>query len=628
MAITANKLLGKKEKGGALVVRPTTSLTSYKGLESPDTKKPESDNLGKTLFTIQKKIILVDDLLKGTFAEKKKRQKDEVKKKEDEARIEEESKLEDKDTDDEEEGLKVKMPRLSFLDGIKKFIGDVLMGWLTFRLIKFLPQVMKAAKFLGRIADFLINVGGALFNGLVTFIDWGYKAVEWTRGAVENVFGEEGAKTFDKITGILNKVLNLQLALTLAMIAFSVEFSGGLMNWGKNFMSIFKYGLKRAGSRLLIKMLGKKAAATLLGKGAVTAATTATTATATTATTATAATTSTAATVGGVSTGVAAGAVAAAGAIAVGLGEGIFALGKKGYNIEEDWKQKAAKKRFFNPMKYWWGISAGIMGFINRIFSGIGGIFDIVGAPFRMIAELIRFPFLSKEGKEKQRTNLEKYDTRIREQFRKSLNMFDFLGVIGDDKGSWGSLYGDAAGEKASKEMGFNDKEKNDKKDKKNKTISDSIKYSVKEGKVDPDSLEEGVSLKKAQQHYLESQIKILEFKVRSSKRRYGKDANTSAMEKKLNNLKSRFNATLDYGGYDIKGNVENIIPLDVNSVANKVNNISSYDEEEETVVIKPGSETGGDVVPETETKESITPVSVGGGGGDSEVSDALYKSG
>ena len=257
MAITANKLLGKKERGGALAVRPTTSLVSYKGLESSDIQKSESDNLGKTLFTIQKKIILVDDLLKGTFAEKKKRQKDEVKQKEDEARAEEESKLEDKDTDDEEEGLKVKMPRLSFLDGIKKFIGDVLMGWLTFRLIKFLQQVMKAAKFLGRIADFLINVGGALFNGLVTFIDWGYKAVEWTRGAVENVFGEEGAKTFDKITGVLNKVLNLQLALTLAMIAFSVEFSGGLRNWGKNFMSIFKYGLKRAGTRLLIKLLGK-----------------------------------------------------------------------------------------------------------------------------------------------------------------------------------------------------------------------------------------------------------------------------------------------------------------------------------------------------------------------------------
>jgi hypothetical protein len=98
--------------------------------------------------------------------------------------------------------------------------------------------------------------------------------------------------------------------------------------------------------------------------------------TAATTTAVTTATTSTAATVGGMSAGVAAGVVAAAGAIAVGLGEGIFALGKKGYNIEEDWKQKAAKKWWTDPRKYWWGISAGLMGFTNRIFSAIGGIFD------------------------------------------------------------------------------------------------------------------------------------------------------------------------------------------------------------------------------------------------------------
>ena len=76
-----------------------------------------------------------------------------------------------------------------------------------------------------------------------------------------------------------------------------------------------------------------------------------------------------------------------------------------------------------------------------------------------------------------------------------------------------------------------------------------------------------------------------------------------------------------------IKGNAENIIPLDVNSVAKKTNNISTYDEEEETVIIKTGSETGGDVAPETETKESITPVVVGGGGS-REIDEALYKSG
>ena len=85
----------------------------------------------------------------------------------------------------------------------------------------------------------------------------------------------------------------------------------------------------------------------------------------------------------------------------------------------------------------------------------------------------------------------------------------------------------------------------------------------------------------------------------------------------------------INNGRVTLQGNAENILPLDVNSIAKKTNNISNYDDEEKTIVIKSGSETGGDVVPETESKESLTPVVVGGGGGgDSEVSDALYKGG
>ena len=222
MAITANKLLGKKESGGALAVRPTTSLVSYKGLESSDTKKSESVDLGKTLFTIQKKIILVDDLLKGTFAEKKKRQKDEVKQKEDETRAKQEADQETPDTGDEEDNILV-MPRLSFLDGIKNCLSDVLVGWLTFRLIKFLPQIMKVLKILGPIADFLLFIGGKLLDGLVTLIDWGYKAVEGTRGFVKNIFGEKGANAFDNITGHLSKLFNVIAAIALGVLAVGNE---------------------------------------------------------------------------------------------------------------------------------------------------------------------------------------------------------------------------------------------------------------------------------------------------------------------------------------------------------------------------------------------------------------------
>ena len=139
-----------------------------------------------------------------------------------------------------------------------------------------------------------------------------------------------------------------------------------------------------------------------------------------------------------------------------GAGEGIYALGEGGRSIEHDWKQKASSMGWWNPLKYWFGISAGIMTVLNRVFSFIGGIFDILGAPFRMLGELIFWPFLSKEQKEQQRKKLVKYDTRIREQFRQALNAVDIFGIVGDKRGSWGSIYGDAAAEEASEELGYN----------------------------------------------------------------------------------------------------------------------------------------------------------------------------
>ena len=77
--------------------------------------------------------------------------------------------------------------------------------------------------------------------------------------------------------------------------------------------------------------------------------------------------------------------------------------------------------------------------------------------------------------------------------------------------------------------------------------------------------------------------------------------------------------------------NMENLLAMDVDAVSKKAEDISteaSYEETGgETIVVKSGSETGGDGVTGTEATESLVAVS-GGGGSDNEVSDALYKSG
>ena len=99
-------------------------------------------------------------------------------------------------------------------------------------------------------------------------------------------------------------------------------------------------------------------------------------------------------------------------------------------------------------------------------------------------------------------------------------------------------------------------------------------------------------------------------------------------MEKKLNQLKSRYNATLEFGGYDIKGNANNILPLDVNSVKAKgVSEFASYEDgsDEEILVVAPSPSKSNQ---NQEQKESFVPLVLGGGGGGEDPYSNLYEGG
>ncbi len=218
--VDKNKLLGKAEKGGDLMVRPTTSLVG-----SPGGKITETSDEKDVVYTISTKLVKVDKFLKGNLEAEKVQQKKEQKQKEDELRAEQEKDTEKPDDKkDEKETPKSLIPKLSFLDGIKKFLGDVLMGWLVFRLIKFLPKIVSFLKPAAAFVDWILKWGGKLLDGLITLVDWGYKAVEGTRSLMGNLFGEKGVEAFDGITGTLNTVFNLISAIGLAALAFTNEW--------------------------------------------------------------------------------------------------------------------------------------------------------------------------------------------------------------------------------------------------------------------------------------------------------------------------------------------------------------------------------------------------------------------
>jgi hypothetical protein len=400
MAINADKLLNKSSGRLAMQKAQQEKMIGGGPVNIVLTKKSI-----KGIEGIKINVIKIENILKGSLALDKK-QLDDKKKATSKKRKEDiETKLETKPN---VESGKVKMPsapRMGILDFIKNFIGNVLLGYFAVRLIKHLPKIIPIVKFLGNAADFIIDVGGKLLNGLVSFIDIGYKAYDKTRGFIKNLGGENFAKGFDKFIGAIDTALFLTTALaaSLAIDAVSGDGDPGIMDmFGK------KGAAKAAGSAA--KAAGSAAKGAGLGAGAV------------------------------------ASVVAGAGLLASALGEGAFQLRKIATKPIQDAKKAFDNER--NPlMKIGRGALLGGMYTLLGPLSAVGVLLDIVGAPFRYAIELLRFPFLSEEDKVKQAGNLAKFDARIREDFRKALNMVT-LGFAFKEKGSFGNIYGNKGAQK------------------------------------------------------------------------------------------------------------------------------------------------------------------------------------
>jgi hypothetical protein len=267
MAINADKLLNKSS--GRLAMQKAQQEKMVGGGPANIVLSKKSI---KGIESIKINVIKIEDILKGSLALDKKQLDDKKKATSKKRKDDIETKLETKPS---AENGKVKMPsapRMGILDFIKNFIGNVLLGYFAVRLIKHLPKIMPIVKFLGNATDFIINTGGELLNGLVTFIDIGYKAYDATRGFIKNLGGENFAKGFDKFIGAIDTALFLTtvLAGSLAMEVMSGGGGGGLMKdtvkgEARKSAGVFGRGATRAVTRLGLKTIGKGGTKAILG---------------------------------------------------------------------------------------------------------------------------------------------------------------------------------------------------------------------------------------------------------------------------------------------------------------------------------------------------------------------------
>ena len=424
-AIAPEKVMNQEtpKKGGGLVKRPTSKTALAKPMKPLQMASTSAVSKDDPLKVIHVKVLEIESILKGTLAAEKEEQKRKKQELQDQRRAQQEEGLEKnpKKKPDKNPKMPKKMPSGGIFGFIKNIIGSFIMNYFVKFLIDNAKTVANILKVVVSVTDFLANAGIQIFNALATFVDWGYKAIDATRGFIKTIGGEGLAQNFDKVTNLVGTALFLATTIAGSM-AVEALTSGGGSDDGGLLDFVRKKGAK--------KVAGKVAA-----KGAIKG------------------TAGTAAKGAGVAAGTAAAVVAGVGLLSSALGEGAFQLRKIGKGLEGGAKKRYEEKSFIDPRKpIDWLLYQGAR-FINHSLNGLGVLLDIVGAPFRYAIELINFGIMSilgdTEGIKRQRKNLAKFDARVREGIRQLLNVAT-LGFGFKEKGSFGNLFGDDA---ATKEM-------------------------------------------------------------------------------------------------------------------------------------------------------------------------------
>lgn len=244
MAINASKLLPTAKKSSSAIVKADKFLLSKTKNESSTIIKSVSSKK-KVFYSINEKVIDVNKLLGGLVVYNKNQNAIQKKQLEDDKREKKEEKLEKPKVEKQKGNLKLpSLPGKGLFASIGDFIMRTLTGFILYRLIDYGPQILNFLKIATPAFDFIIDIGGKLLNGLVTFVDWGYKAVDATKGFIKNIAGEDGAKNFDKLASGLTTFMNY------AVIAGMLAADSAMSDEGFGRGGVKQRGFDRGGRRV------------------------------------------------------------------------------------------------------------------------------------------------------------------------------------------------------------------------------------------------------------------------------------------------------------------------------------------------------------------------------------------
>jgi len=219
----------EEKKPGALAIRPKTSMISAgtivpAPIQEPTSSEPAGEKTEQdTILIIKEKVIQIQNILKGTLAADKARSKSERRGLEKQKRKKQETALEKSvPNKDKKAGNKFNVPGKGLLSGVFDFFKNLFLGWVMIKLIDTkLPGGQSLLAFIGGSIDFITDLVLGILDAAGTFLLWGKKAYEGTKGFIEDNFGEGAGEAFEGLMSNLNKAFNLISILALGIAAFN-----------------------------------------------------------------------------------------------------------------------------------------------------------------------------------------------------------------------------------------------------------------------------------------------------------------------------------------------------------------------------------------------------------------------
>ena len=221
------KVVGQEQKRPSAIVKSPTegvakAMAPIKQVPTGDVAK--DDYLG----SIHRNVLLIENIMNGVYKAEKDNLKQKKKDEQDDARKEKENKLETKPTKPEKKKPKLAdLPKLGVFGWLKRFIGNVIAGIFLSKMVDFIDFLPRIVSIINNVGNFIADFGVALVNGLVTFVDFGIKAYDFTLGAISDLTGNLFGEHADKIIGLLDTAFFLSTAITLSMAGEALMGDGG-----------------------------------------------------------------------------------------------------------------------------------------------------------------------------------------------------------------------------------------------------------------------------------------------------------------------------------------------------------------------------------------------------------------